>query len=179
MNILFLGGDKRYEYMIEALSKKHFVSSIGFDNLGNNINESNLKSLNLADFDIVLFPITGINDKMEIKTLKGTVVLPEEPFYRLKYTKSCPIFFTGLKTNKLLELIPASQIISFLDYEKVKEINDELSIKGTLDYIKNMKNDVVCILGYGKLGKELYWRLLDSRYKNFYNFKIKRTYISW
>ena len=102
MNILFLGGDKRYEYMIEALSKKHFVSSIGFDNLGNNINESNLKSLNLADFDIVLFPITGINDKMEIKTLKGTIVLPEEPFYRLKYTKSCPIFFTGLKTNKLL-----------------------------------------------------------------------------
>lgn len=178
MNILFLGGDKRYEYMIEALSKKHFVSSIGFDNLGNNINESNLKSLNLTDFDIVLFPITGINDKMEIKTLKGTVVLPEEPFYRLKYAKSCPIFFTGLKTNKLLELIPASQILSFLDYEEVKEINDELSIKGTLDYIKNMKNDVVCILGYGKLGKELYWRLLDSRYKNFYNFKTKRTYIS-
>lgn len=178
MNILFLGGDKRYEYMIEALSKKHFVSSIGFDNLGNNINESNMKSINLTDFDIVLFPITGINDKMEIKTLKGTVVLPEEPFYRLKYAKSCPIFFTGLKTNKLLELIPASQILSFLDYEEVKEINDELSIKGTLDYIKNMKNDVVCILGYGKLGKELYWRLLDSRYKNFYNFKTKRTYIS-
>ena len=178
MNILFLGGDKRYEYMIEALSKKHFVSSIGFDNLGNNINESNMKSINLTDFDIVLFPITGINDKMEIKTLKGTVVLPEEPFYRLKYAKSCPIFFTGLKTNKLLELIPASQILSFLDYEEVKEINDELSIKGTLDYIKNMKNDVVCILGYGKLGKELYWRLLDSRYKNFYNFKTKGTYIS-
>ena len=179
MKFLFLGGDKRYEYMIEALSKKHFVSSIGFDNLGNNINESNMKSINLTDFDIVLFPITGINDKMEIKTLKGTVVLPEESFYRLKYAKSCPIFFTGLKTNKLLELIPASQILSFLDYEEVKEINDELSIKGTLDYIKNMKNDVVCILGYGKLGKELYWRLLDSRYKNFYNFKTKRTYISW
>lgn len=178
MNILFLGGDKRYEYMIEALSKKHFVSSIGFDNLRNNINENNLKSLILSDFDIVLFPIAGISDKMEIKTLKGSVTLPEELFYKLRYTKSCPLFFTGLKTNKLLELIPTSGLISFLDYEEVKEINDELSIKGTLDNIKNRKNDVVCILGYGKLGKEIYWRLLDSRHQDFYHFKTKGTYIS-
>lgn len=162
MNILFLGGDKRYEYMIKALSSKHFVSHVGFDILENSICENNLNSLNLSNFDIVLLPITGINQKMEIKTLKGTITLPEKLFYKLR-DKSRPIFFTGLKTDKLLELIPSSQIISFLDYEEVKDVNDELTVLGTIDSIKNRKSDTICILGYGKLGKELYWRLLDSR----------------
>lgn len=164
MNILFLGGDKRYKYMIKELCKDHIVSQIGFDISGNNIFEEDIPSLDLTKFDIILFPISGLNDNMEIKSEKGILKLPYEIFSNLN-TET--LFFTGLKTNKLLELIPISQLISFLDDKEVEEINNELTVEGTIDNIKNRKNDSVCIIGYGTLGKELYWRLTDAGIKTF------------
>lgn len=68
MNILFLGGDKRYVFLIEALSKEYFVSHIGFDISGDNIYKENLESLDLSNFDYIFLPINGINDNMQIKT---------------------------------------------------------------------------------------------------------------
>lgn len=164
MNILFLGGDKRYKYMIKELCKDNIVSQIGFDISGNNIFEEDIPSLDLTKFDIILFPISGLNDNMEIKSEKGILKLPYEIFSNLN-TET--LFFTGLKTNKLLELIPISQLISFLDDKEVEEINNELTVEGTIDNIKNRKNDSVCIIGYGTLGKELYWRLTDAGIKTF------------
>lgn len=67
----------------------------------------------------------------------------------------------------MLEIIDSSQIISFLDYEEVKSVNDELTVEGVLDYIRDKNNDSVCVIGYGKLGKELYWRLTDSNINTF------------
>ena len=146
MNILFLGGDKRYVYMAKALEEKSEVNMIGLDasldkefnqNMNTDTKAKNMhadnksKSVNISDidlskYDIVIFPISGINDNLEIKSMQGLIKLSKNIFENInKNTK----FFTGLKTKKLLELIPKEQLISFLDYEEVKKENDLLTIE--------------------------------------------------
>lgn len=164
MNILFLGGDKRYKYMMMDLCEESNVFQIGFDISNPKITSINIDTLNLSDFDIVLLPINGINDKMEIKTELGSIVLPEAIFNKLNKNT---LFFTGLKTKKISELITEEQVISFLDSEEVKLVNDELTIDGTIDEIRDIKNDSICILGYGNLGKELYVRLKNAGIKTY------------
>lgn len=67
MKFLFLGGDKRYRYLIKDLSNEHEVSCVGFNGLSN-VNILNIDDVDLNLFDIIILPISGINDKMEIKT---------------------------------------------------------------------------------------------------------------
>ncbi len=122
MNILFLGGDKRYRYMIQDLAKTNSVSQVGFKNM----ESINLDSLNLTEFDIVLLPISGINDKLEIKTETGALKLPDNVFESLGSNTKV---FTGLKTKKLLELVPKEKIISFLDFEEVETVNNNLTVE--------------------------------------------------
>lgn len=157
MKILFLGGDKRYKYMMCDLSKNHSIYQVGFKYI-EGIQNLNLDTVDLSDFDIILFPISGITDNQEIKTESGIIEIPNKVF---KNINENTIFFTGLKTKKLLELIPENQIISFLDYKEVKDVNDSLTVDGVIENIKDMKKDTICILGYGKLGKEIYLRLKD------------------
>ncbi len=146
MNILFLGGDKRYEYMMQNLVKTHSIHQFGFNDIDGIFSE-NLDSLDLSNFDTVLLPISGINDKQEIKTSKGLINVPSKIFKNIKgHTK----FFTGIKTQKLLELIPKKQIISFLDYEEVEAVNNSLTVDGVMDDIKDKRKNNVCILGYRK-----------------------------
>lgn len=146
MNILFLGGDKRYIYMAKALERKYKVDMIGFDAyLKEELKQNNteleaenthintrrsravsISDIDLSKYDIVIFPISGINDNLKIKSVNGLIKLPKSIFENInKNTK----FFTGLKTKKLLELIPKEQLISFLDYEEVKKENDLLTIE--------------------------------------------------
>ena len=68
MDILFLGGDKRYKFIMDDLSKNHSVYQIGFKGVSNEVHSVNLDNLSLSKFDVVLFPISGINDNFEIKT---------------------------------------------------------------------------------------------------------------
>ena len=157
MNILFLGGDKRYKLMMEDLVQNENIYQIGFKDVITK--ESNIEDINLSDFDVVLFPITGLSNNLEIKTEQGLIKLPEKIFDNIN---DDTLFFTGLKTNKLLKLIPASQLISFLDDKEVEDVNNNLTVDGTLDDISHVKNNSVCILGYGTLGKELYLKLKES-----------------
>ncbi len=126
MNILFLGGDKRYSFMMEDLSNDENVFQIGFNNTNSNIIKEEIDTLDLSKFDVVLFPISGINDNLEIKAPSGIIKLPENIF---KNINENTIFFTGLKTKKLLELIPSSQIISFLDDNEVEKVNNDLTVR--------------------------------------------------
>ncbi len=144
MNILFLGGDIRYEYMMHDLSKKHSIHQFGFHNI-DGICNTNLECLNLGDFDVVLFPISGLTSSQEIKTQNGPIKLPNDIFENINTNTK---FFTGLKTEKLLELIPEKQLKSFLDYEEVESVNNSLTVDGVLDNIKDKKANKVCILGY-------------------------------
>jgi len=125
MNILFLGGDKRYRYMIDELRKEHLVYQIGFDNI-EGAKKLNITNINLSEFDIVIFPISGINDKQEIKCENKTIYLSDNFFSNISEKT---VFYTGIKSKKLLEFIPEKQINSFLDYEKVKKVNDDLTVE--------------------------------------------------
>lgn len=143
MKILFLGGDTRYKYMMKDLCNKHQIFQIGFSDLEDNINKEKLENINLAKYDIVLFPISGVGNNMEIKAETGIITLPDNIFNNLSNNTT---FFTGLKTDKLLELIPNDRLISFLDFEEVETVNNELTIEGTLADISDKKADSVCVI---------------------------------
>lgn len=143
MKIVFLGGDTRYKYMMEDLCKTHNVSQIGFNISDDNIFHENLETLDLSNYDIAIFPISGISNNLEIKSEKGNITLPNRLFDNLTNNT---LFFTGLKTDKLLELIPENMLISFLDFEEVEAVNNELTIEGTLADIKENYPDSVCII---------------------------------
>lgn len=149
MNILFLGGDKRYEYMMRNLSKKHSIYQVGFDNIAS-VHTEYPTNLNLEKFDIVIFPINGLNDNLEVKTPKGLLYIPSNVFENISKTT---IFFTGLKTKKILEFIPLEQIVSFLDFEEVEMVNNSLTVQGVMEDIKDENSNTVCILGYRKTWK--------------------------
>jgi len=104
---------------------------------------------------------------MIIKKLRqknGLIKLSENIFKNIKENTK---IFTGLKTKKLLEFIPEKQLTSFLDFEEVETINNSLTVDGVMADIKDKKNDISCILGYGKLGKEIYLRLKDKGIKTY------------
>lgn len=164
MNILFLGGDKRYQYMMEDLCKNHNIFQIGFDKINANIQEKKLEDIDFSEFDVLVFPISGMSKNREIKSEKGKIVLPNQIFQTLNQNT---LVFTGLKTESLQNLIPEKQLISFLDDEEVEKVNNDLTVAGTIDDIKDRKNDTVCILGYGKLGKELTLRLSHAGIRTF------------
>lgn len=125
MKILFLGGDKRYKLMMESLKKDYEVYQIGFNLSDTNIHKENLDNLDLSKFDVILFPISGINDNLEIKVETGLLKIPEHTFSTISNTSK---FFTGVKTKKLLELIPNANLISFLDNKEVEKVNNSLTI---------------------------------------------------
>lgn len=125
MNILFLGGDKRYIYMMGELTKRHEVYQVGFNNI-ECAKEVKIEDINLSKFDIVIFPISGINDKQEIKTESKNIYLSDKVF---KNISEKTLFYTGVKTKKLLELIPEKKVISFLDFEEVKQVNDNITVE--------------------------------------------------
>ena len=166
MNILFLGGDTRYIYMAQELSDKHTVSIIGFNScfINNKIIKEKLDCLNLNNYDVVVLPMNGINDNMEIKSLDGQIKLNENIF---KFLKDKCIFFTGLKTKNVINFIPNNQIVSFLDDENVNKQNNHLTCLGILDDINKINYNSVCILGYGNIGKEVYKLLENKNIKTF------------
>lgn len=163
MRFLFLGGDKRYEYMMRELCSEHSVFQVGFDISNPDILTLDLEGISFSDFDAVLFPISGLSDNLEIKTMNGLLKVPEVLF---KESSSC-LFFTGLKTKKLLELLPVDRVFSFLDFPEVEAVNNDLTVRGTLDFIKDIDYNSVCIMGYGNLGKALYLNLRSSGVKTF------------
>ena len=161
MNILFLGGDKRYRYMIAECKKRQFnVYQIGFNNT-EDVKELNIENINLSQFDIVIFPISGLNDKQEIKCENGTIYLSDKIFSNISEKT---IFYTGIKTKKLLELIPEKQIISFLDYAEVKKVNDNLTVEGVMDDIKDKRKNSICILGYRESWKRNIFKIKTNEY---------------
>ena len=125
MNILFLGGDKRYRFMMSNLSKEHVVYQIGFNNI-EDAKDIDITNINISNFDIVIFPLSGINDKQEIKCEQEFIYLPDYTFSKIN---DKTIFFTGIKTKKMLEIIPEKQIISFLDDEEVEKVNNKLTVE--------------------------------------------------
>ncbi len=167
MEILFLGGDKRYLVMMDRLIKKGYnVDAVGFTSakdINKKVNHLTLKQLNIGDYNIIVLPISGINLQNQIKTMDGIMYINPNEFYNCK--DNCKIY-TGL--NNLSHLpIRKKNIQSFLADPAVNKENNIITVKGIIDYIKNQDLTKVCILGYGNIGKMLYdyFRLNDINVK--------------
>ena len=153
MNILFLGGDKRYKFMMYNLLEKHSIHEIGFKNVDNNIYSEDISNLSLDNFDIILLPMGGINDQQEIKTEneKGSTynVLVEPTFYHhivsvhfviYAYTGGAhdirfdKVYYYDLEKNKEISIM---DIVNFND-----DFLDLLSYEA-YQYLKKEKLDLV------------------------------------
>lgn len=133
IHILILGQDPRFSILYEELRKKYEVD------ISNNIN------IDILKYDIIILPMKGITDDNVIELLKGS--------------KEDVVIYTGLKNN--LENLNR-KVISFFDDNKIKEENDNLTVAGIIDYIKDIKHDKICLLGYGHIGKKLFQLLKEK-----------------
>lgn len=159
MNILFLGGDKRYLQAISELQKKHNVSVCGYDTVDIDVKKENINFINLKDYKVIIFPMSGINDENVVKSLDGDIKVDN-----LNNIDKNSIIFTGLITEKLKEL-GNDNIISFLSFEDIRDLNNKITVDGIEDDIKDKDKTTISILGYGNIGKELYSRLSSKNIK--------------
>lgn len=132
IHILIIGQDPRYDILELELSKKYQVI------------RSNDINIDLSIYDIIILPMKGINDSISLDNLKNT--------------KDTCIIYTGI--NNLGNL--NREVISFLDDLDIKNENDNITVEGIIDYIKDIKHDKICLLGYGNIGKKLYQKLNNN-----------------
>ena len=139
MNILVLGKDERYRVLIDHLSEKYSVECIGF----NDYKQGSYDCIN--KYDMIILPMNGLNS---LKIDQGI----------LNKIKNDCIIYTGIKPKELEE----KQIISFMDDPEINKKNNELTVEGIIDHIKDKKKNKICILGYGCIGKMLYEQLSNK-----------------
>ena len=133
IHILILGQDPRFSILEYELKKRH------------NVDISCDINIDILKYNIIILPMKGITDDNVIELLKGS--------------KEDVVIYTGLKNN--LENLNR-KVISFFDDNKIKEENDNLTVAGIIDYIKDIKHDKICLLGYGHIGKKLFQLLKEK-----------------
>lgn len=101
------------------------------------VTKSNDLNIDLSIFDIIILPMKGI-----------------ENIDLLKNTKDTCIIYTGINNININR-----KVISFLDDIDIKNENNNITVDGIIDYIKNINHDNICLLGYGNIGKKLYQKL--------------------
>ncbi len=162
IKILFLGGDKRQLSIIEELKNKYQIETVGYDNITiNNTNNKKLSEIKLEDYQVIIFPVSGVLDNGLIETnfSKETIMLTED---LLLNTKKDVLIFSGVKSKalkKMLALANKEAIIMMNDQEVTKE-NSVPTIEGIIsdliihtDYTINQAK--VLVLGYGNVGQPL------------------------
>lgn len=146
MKILFLGYDARYEVLINLLSNKYEIDSIGYSNSNKSV--SDIKNIN--DYKIIVLPMPGIKNNYA-----SNVLIPDnllDNYTGLIYTGNTK----GLKGN----------VESFLSDKEIVHNNTIITVDGIMDRISSIDKVIICILGYGNIGSMLYDRLKD-------NYKVK------
>ena len=151
MRILFLGYDARYEIVINTLKNKYDVYTVGYE-VYEGVKKGKIDNLNI--YDIVVLPIRGVKSLKEYNVDNNI----------LKDYKG--VIYTGIKDG--IE----NNVVSFLDDDEICLENTLISVEGIIDKIKNIKKDVICILGYGKIGSRLY-NILKDKYKVYIGVKNK------
>ena len=146
MKILFLGYDARYEVLINLLSNKYEIDSIGYSNSNKSV--SDIKNIN--DYKIIVLHMPGIKNNYA-----SNVLIPDnllDNYTGLIYTGNTK----GLKGN----------VESFLSDKEIVHNNTIITVDGIMDRISSIDKVIICILGYGNIGSMLYDRLKD-------NYKVK------
>lgn len=130
--ILIWGNDPRFEILESELKKMYLVDRYN--------NETDI-----SKYDIIILPMKGISDTKSLEIIRNS--------------KENVIIYTGLKNN--LEYLNRN-VISFLDDNNIKDENDNITVDGIIEYLKNIESDKICLLGYGHIGKKLYQKIKDK-----------------
>lgn len=146
MKILILGGDERYNILINGLKLNHDVDSFGFND------SINLEDIDIKKYNVVILPVSGISNNYEIKTLNGLKKLDNDFF---KYASGNLIIYTGIVNDTLKSMINGRNLISFLADEKVNNENNDITVDGIINELEKYDFNNICILGYGNIGKRL------------------------
>lgn len=164
INVLVIGGDKRQKEVINCLLKKQYtIDLLGLTNIdikNKALNYINQDNLDLKKYHIIIFPVTGINNDLTVKTdYDDNISLPIDFFEK---TKSNCVVFSGIRTKRLEEMNNKSkrQIIYLMEYQDVAIANSIPTTEGVVmnlientDYTIHSSN--ILVLGYGNVGKTL------------------------
>lgn len=157
MEILVLGGDKRYESMMIELSKKNNIVAVGYGHRLPNITYEKIIDIDPIEFDIIIFPIKGINDYGYIDA-EIPFKLNKYFFYRCRKDTQ---FFSGVESKFLNKNIENVENINYFMKDKniVKE-NVIPTVEGIIsDIISNTDITIdksnIMVIGYGNIGKIL------------------------
>lgn len=162
MKILFLGGDARYNIIIDDLIREgHQIDALGYieKKLNSKATPATLEDLKIDRYDQIILPADGIKENNTITTQKGKLSLPKNFFQNINPHTN---FIIGLETEYSKKLLPPNKTISYFQDENVKKENTHLTVEGILDYIKYYQKKQICILGYGNIGKSLYQKLNEK-----------------
>lgn len=161
-NVLILGGDARYVYIIQYLIRENANLTIfGFDEYPFSVEDINLVNNDSIDFslyDAIILPITGISSTGEI-----VPTFSKQTFYltakHLKETKEDCIIFTGTANQFLNQITERTnkQLITLFNRDDVAILNSIPTAEATLklaiehtDYTMHGSN--IYILGFGRVG---------------------------
>ncbi len=159
MNCLILGGDKRYyEIINNFVSKGYNVDLVGYKTDLEKTNIVDISSININEYDIVLFPMNGVK--------KDFLISAEQPFNIsnsiLNNVKDSCVIFSGIMTPCLEQIKNNShrEINIFMKDEKVINENVIPTVEGMIaDLVKNtditINDSNIIVIGYGHIGKYL------------------------
>ncbi len=168
MRILFLGGDPRQIIIINELSKNHNIDVVGYEKitLNDNINKILLKDLDVTLYDVIIFPVSGVQDNYLLKSSFSDEKLQLNQHFLDNVNKKT-LIFTGIRTKCLDEMLELSnkEVISLMQDKEIQVENSVPTVEGIIaDVIYNtpetLKNSNILILGYGNIG-----RLLSNKLK--------------
>lgn len=162
INILMLGGDARYLYVIQYLTEQNAqLSVLGFDEhtfSDEKINIVNEQTIDFSIYDAVILPITGVGSTGEIVPTfsKQTYFLTAD---HLKQTKANCIIFTGVMNHFLQQITERTnrQLVALFNRNNVAILNSIPTAEATLklaiehtNYTIHRAN--VFVLGFGRIG---------------------------
>lgn len=163
MRILFLGGDQRQLSILNELYIRHSIDVIGYKliELDDNINKINIENLDISLYDVIIFPVNGVQDNYLLKT-----PFDDEQIYLdlslLSTSKPNALIFTGIRTKWLDDILKSSnkECIALMDDNDVKRENSIPTVEGIVgDLVYNTPSTInqanILVLGHGNIGKLL------------------------
>lgn len=159
MNVLVLGGDKRYLEIIKDFVKKDYhVDLVGYQNKIPKTNILDIKNIDVSFYDIILFPVSGVKENYIISGEFDFKIDPD--FLNKSHDKA--LIFSGIKTPTLNEILKNSNKDAIILMQDNTVINENVipTVEGIIADIINhtditLKGANILVIGYGHIAKYL------------------------
>jgi len=161
-HIVVIGGDARQIEIIRKLSTLDAqISMVGFEQLDDGFigaSKKQLEDIDLSTVDVILLPISGINDQGEIETVfsNETVTLTAE---LLKQTPANCVVYTGITTSYLDNMVNEAnrKLVKLLERDDIAIYNSIPTVEGTVMMVIQHTDITihganVIVLGLGRVG---------------------------